>query len=488
MTKFKICITASEIVPFAKTGGLADVTGALGKYLSNLGHDVRLVMPFYSIIDTMSHTFKVAGFARHCKVSFGHHHYIYDVYSAELPDSKATVYFIHCPALYNRSFIYTNDKDEYLRFALLSRATLELCQYLKWAPDIIQCNDWQTALIPVYLKSLFAWDGLFKHTKTLLTIHNIAYQGNFPAGVINDLEMSPYYTLFDGHELYSGRLNFLRSGLMHANKISTVSETYASEIKTDVFGEGLQNTLNSRSEDLVGILNGVDYDAWNPETDKDIPFSYSIKTLSNKQKNKKALLEKVFLPYDGQKPVLSMITRLTEQKGLDLLEGTIETLIANYDIRLIVLGSGEQKYEHYLYFLQLQYPKNVVFYKGYNYPLSHLIEAGSDIFLMPSRFEPCGMNQIFSLKYGTVPVVRKTGGLADTVHHYDWRTQKGNGFVFEHFTKDALYWAAEYAITTYAHKEVWKKIVINGMKQDYSWHNQVKHYIDLFRKMKEAGD
>lgn len=479
----KICLIASEIVPFAKTGGLADVVGAMGKYLSNRGHDARLIMPLYSSVDIRKFNIKPLKAARRCKISFGKQKYIYDFYYADLPQSKAQTYFIHCPALYNRSSIYTNEPDEHIRFALLSKAALELCRRTNWPPDIIHCNDWQTALTPVLLKTQYRRETLFQDTKTLLTIHNIGYQGSFKAEIINDLELSKHYKLFDGADLYGGKLNFLRSGLLHADKISTVSETYAREIQTVEYGEGLQELLQKRAADLTGILNGVDYDAWNPETDKHIPYHYSVKSLSDKKKNKEYLLRQASLKYDSKKPTIGMITRLAAQKGLELLDGVIEKIIVQYDIKLIVLGSGDEQYERYLKALQLQYPKNVVFYQGYNEPLSHLIEAGADIFLMPSRYEPCGMNQIFSLKYGAVPVVRKTGGLADTVEHYNWETQRGDGFVFEHFNKDGFYWALDYAVTTFLHRQAWKKIMKNGMRKDFSWDRQIQRYIDLYEQM-----
>lgn len=480
MEKLKICFVSSEISPFAKTGGLADVSGALGKYLSKLGHDVRLVMPFYSSVNTIKYSFHAVDFAQNIELWFGKRKYIFNILTTKLPGSNADVYFIHCPELYDRWSIYTNDADEHIRFALLSRVAVGLCQEMKWAPDIIHCNDWQTGLVPVYLKTIFNWDKLFHKTKTVLTIHNIGYQGAFKGHIINDLNLSEYYKWFDSEELYFNRINFLRTGVLHADKITTVSKTYAREIQTDYLGEGLQKLLRLRSKDLTGILNGVDYDEWNPETDEHIPYNYSIKNLSGKEKNKKELLKRMGLVYDPEAPVFGMVTRLAEQKGIELFNGCLDQFLSVNNIRFVILGSGDLDYEEFLFHLQLKHKDKLVFYNGYNNELSHLIEAGIDIFVMPSRYEPCGLNQIYSLKYGTVPVVRKTGGLADTVELYKWETLEGAGFVFEHYNSESLLWALNYAITTFKHKDAWKKLMINGMKKDFSWRKQIKKYVNLY--------
>lgn len=483
MKSFKICFISSEITPFAKTGGLADVSGALGKYLSNEGHEVRLIMPLYSAMDTTKYELLPVEYARNTKLWFGDIEVTFSVFTAKLPQSKAETYFIHSPHYYNRWSLYTDDHDEYLRFAILNRAALELCQLMEWGPDIFHCNDWQTGLIPVYLKTIYSWNKLFNKSKTVMTIHNIGYQGNFNADIISKLGLERYYDWFDANELYQGRINYLRTGVIHADTITTVSKTYAKEILTGFYGEGLQNTLMARRSDLEGILNGVDYEEWNPETDSTIPFNYSISNLAGKMKNKKRLLKQLGLSFKVNAPVLGMITRLTDQKGIDLLKDTMEKILSEFDIRLIVLGSGEHSYEQYLYYLQQTFRDKVIFYLGYNFQLSHLIEAGSDIFLMPSKYEPCGLNQIYSLKYGTVPVVRKTGGLADTVEFYNWETQGGTGFVFEHYDTDSLYWALRHAIQTFSDKTTWKKLMIRGMKMDFSWDKQIPKYIGLYDKL-----
>ncbi len=478
--ELKICLISSEVTPFAKTGGLADVSAALGKYLKMAGHDIRLIMPFYDVIDTTANTFYPVEFARHIEIHFGSRTLYYDIWTANLPATETPVYFVHCPEMFSRNRLYTDDPDEPLRFALLTRASIELCQRMHWGPDIFHLNDWQTALLPVYLKTLYGWDQLFSESKSILTIHNLAYQGSFPAERINDLNLSDYYSYFDANDLYYDKLNFLKTGLTQSDKLTTVSPTYAKEIQTPEFGEGLDGILRMRSQNLIGILNGVDYDEWNPETDPHIPFNYTSKSIHLKEKNKELLLKQLGLSYRKQVPLIGMIARLVSQKGLDLFEGVLESIIQQFDLRMVLLGSGEEQYEKYLYYLQLNFPDKIVFYKGYDYPLSHRIEAGSDIFLMPSRFEPCGLNQIYSLKYGTIPVVRKTGGLADTIEPYEWQDQKGTGFVFENYDRSGFYWALEYALSTYAYREAWDTIRKRAMSRDFSWKKQIQKYISLY--------
>ncbi len=485
MDSLKICFVSSEIVPFAKTGGLADVSGALGKYLHEEGHDIRLIMPLYSSIDLKSQDFRIIKSMQNLELWFGGVKKVYSVFTAKLPKTHADVYFIHCPSLFDRSAIYTDDADEHIRFALLARASLEICQRMQWAPDILHCNDWQTALIPAYLKSVYAWDKLFEHTKTVLTIHNIGYQGIFAADKVGELGLTEYSNLFDKDDLNSGLVNFLKTGITHTDKITTVSRTYAEEIQTEFLGEGLNQLLQSRQKDLVGILNGVDYDEWDPDTDKLIPYKYSESDLSGKEKNKIELLSRMKLKYNPEIPVAGIVSRLAEQKGIELLFSSLPFLLENYDIQFVVLGNGQAVYEKFFEDTRNKFPAKVAFFKGYNNELAHLIEAGADMFVMPSRYEPCGLNQIYSLKYGTVPVVRKTGGLADTVELYDRPTGTGTGFVFEHYASDALTWSLTFAIETFRQKNAWKKLMLNGMKKNYSWEIQSHKYVDLYRELLE---
>jgi len=472
------------VVPFVKAGGLGDVSGALGKYLSRKGHDIRVFMPYYSTIDTRSLPVHVVEFLQNVPVHFGGFTLYFTALTAKLPDSECEVYFIHCEGLYNRSKIYTDEGDEYLRFALLSRAAIECCQRMGWGPDIFHCNDWQTALIPLYLKTIYQWDGLFKQSKTMLTIHNIGYQGVFSSDAVDKLMFGGYRHMLPAEDLGAGMINYMKLGIIYTDLITTVSPTYAQEIQTEEYGSGLQQMLEYRKYRLVGILNGVDYHEWSPENDPYIPYKYSIEDLSGKEKNKKALLERMDLPYDPNAPVYGIISRLTWQKGFELLYEVLEDVLSNYDLRFVVLGSGEWKYTQFFQNARDRFPGKLAFYDGYHVELSHWIEAGSDMFVMPSRYEPCGLNQIYSLKYGTVPIVRKTGGLADTVQLYDWVTQAGTGFVFEYFNDDSLRWAIDYAFNTFHNREAWQKIMHNGMKLNFSWEVQVEKYIELYEKLK----
>jgi starch synthase len=481
--KLKVALIASEVFPFAKTGGLADVTGSLGKYLYKNNVDVRLVTPLYSQTNLDVADFYPVDFLQGMELAFGERKITYSVHTALLPGSDASVYFISCPELFNRNSIYTNDLDEHIRFALFSRATIEIFQRMAWAPDIFHCNDWQTALIPIYLKTHYNWDKLFNKSKTLLSIHNIGYQGNFNLSILNDLGFAEYTNLLDPSDLKNGRFNFMKCGIIHADKLSTVSKTYAREIQTEEYGSGLDPMLAYRKNILTGIVNGVDYDEWNPEKDNHIAFSYSLKKLSGKKKNKQKLLKHFGLDYSPQKPVIGMITRLVEQKGLDLISDVLENILSTNEVYFVILGSGDEKYESFFRYLHEKYPDKLTFYAGYNNKLAHQIEAGADMFLMPSKYEPCGLNQIYSLKYGTIPIVRKTGGLADTVELYDWEKQSGTGFVFEDYTAEGLHWAINYALETYQHKDAWKKIIINAMKKDFSWNKQIKEYLKLYTNL-----
>jgi len=481
MDPLKICFLASEVVPFAKTGGLADVSGALAKYLDKEEHDIRVFMPFYSSIDTSVSEFHKVDFIQDIQIQFGNFSLTFSLLTAKLPDSNANVYFVHCPGLFDRGSIYTDDMDEYLRFALLTRASIESCQRMGWAPDIMHCNDWQTGLAPLYLKTLYSWDDLFAKTRTILTIHNIGYQGIFGWDKLDTLGINDYKQFLPAEDLDAGIINYMKIGLLHADMITTVSNTYAKEIMTSEYGCGLEGLLQQRQDRLIGIVNGVDYAEWSPESDKLIPHAFNINDLSGKEKNKQALLKKMSLPYNATTPVCGIVSRLTGQKGFELLHESLFEILASTDIQFVVLGSGEEKYAHFFQQAQAHFPHKMVFFNGYNVELSHLIEAGSDMFLMPSRYEPCGLNQIYSLKYGTVPIVRKTGGLADTVDFYDWESQQGTGFVFEHFNADSVKWAINHAVETYKNRDAWTKLMKAGMEKNFSWDVQVQKYIELYR-------
>jgi starch synthase len=478
-----ICFVSSEVAPFAKTGGLADVSGALPRYISRHGNDIRIFMPMYSSIDYSKGEFHSVDYLRDLRLDFGGETISFSVVTTQLPESDVDVYMIHCPRLYHRGSIYTDDNDEYLRFAFLSRAAIECCQRMGWAPDIFHCNDWQSSLIPLYLRTVYNWDRLFWHSKTVLTIHNIAYQGGFPANVLDHIGLGGDRDKLAREDLDAGIVNYLKTGIIHCDLITTVSNTYAHEIQTAEYGHGLQDYLRRRSDSLIGIVNGVDYQEWGPEQDKLIPANYSINDLSGKETCKRVLMEKMELPYDPYAPVLGVVSRLTGQKGFDLFFEIIVPLLHTYNLRLVILGSGEDKYESFFQNIHDRFRDKVCFYRGFQNQLAHMIEAGSDIFLMPSRFEPCGLNQIYSLKYGTIPVVRKTGGLNDTVRQFNPATGEGTGFVFEHYTSQGLLWGIQSALQTWMDRRAWGILMHNAMSVNFSWETQVTYYLQAYRAL-----
>lgn len=478
-----ICYVASEVVPFAKTGGLADVSGALPKYFAAAGHDVRVFMPAYKSIAWTAYGIEIVPGLESITVQIGGEMITYGVASTTLPGSRVTVYFIDCPRFYHRDAIYTDGADEYMRFALLCRATLDVCQRTTWSPDVFHCHDWQTGLIPLLLRTQYAWDRLFHRAKTVLTIHNIGYQGVFPASVIDSLGLAGWRQMFYQEDITSGVVNYLKTGILYADVLTTVSRTYAREIQTSEYGAGLHRLLRSRSGALIGIVNGVDYSEWSPEQDKFIPHRYSIDDLEGKQKNKRALLETLGLRYDANVPTIGIVSRLTSQKGFDLFPDALGPIVNGTNIRVVVLGSGDARYERYFEQLKVSSRGKVGFYKGFSNELAHLIEAGADMFLMPSQYEPCGLNQIYSLRYGTAPIVRRTGGLADTVQQYDPATGRGNGFVFDHYDAASLRLSIDGALYTYHQKPHWSQLMRNAMTADWSWEHQVKEYLVLFENL-----
>ncbi|HVZ39503.1 MAG TPA: glycogen synthase GlgA [Candidatus Kapabacteria bacterium] len=483
MSGRRICFISSEVAPYAKTGGLADVSGALPRYVGEAGNDVRVFMPLYSTIDVSNGRFHRVDFLRNLTINFGGDAVTFDVVTTKLHDSDVDLYLVDSPRLYHRGTVYTDHEDEYLRFALLSRAAIECCQHMGWSPDVFHCNDWQTALVPLYLKTVYKWDGLFERSRTVLTIHNIAYQGVFSSTAIEHLGLGEYREMFSVEDMRDGIVNFMKTGIFYADLLTTVSVTYAREIQTPEFGAGLEDFLRWRGNALHGIVNGVDYNEWSPEGDAWIPYPYSAEELSWKEENKKYLLGRINLTYDPDAPLLGIVSRLTGQKGFDLFFDILRPFLAATNVRLAVLGSGEPRYEDFFTGLQHDFHGRVCFYRGFQNELAHLVEAGSDIFLMPSRFEPCGLNQIYSLRYGTVPVVRRTGGLADTVQQFDPATGEGTGFVFEHFTPDGLLWAMGSATELWHNKAAWERLMLNGMAKNYSWEVQVLHYLALYQQL-----
>ena len=490
MESLKICFVSSEVSPFAKTGGLADVAAALPAALKNMEQDVRLMMPKYRMINDRKYVLRDVIRLREVHVELGGKVRTASGKTAFLPNTKVHVYFLFIPELFDRKGIYQDPatgkdfEDNAERFAYFSKAVVETLKLLYWQPDIIHCNEWQTALIPYYLKTVYADEEFFQGTKTVLTLHNLAYQGIFPLELAPQLGIEENEAQPGGAFELNGQLNLLKGGILYADAITTVSERYAQEITTAEFGFGLEGVLKQRQKDLYGILNGVDYSVWNPETDRYLAAKYDAKSLDKKVENKKALCNQFKLPFQAETPLIGMVTRLVEQKGIDLVVDGIDELMKR-GIRMVILGTGEEKYQTALKAAAEKYPEQLAVHFKFDEKLAHLIEGGADMFLMPSRFEPCGLNQMYSLKYGTVPIVRETGGLADTVENVDPQTGKGTGFTFQEFSVEAMLDAVDRALAAFQDKATWAKIQKAGMRKDFSWENSAKKYLKVYEKAKK---
>ena len=490
--KYKILFVTSEVYPFIKTGGLADVSSALPQKLQEMGHLVRIVVPKYGAIDERKFKIHEVVRLKDLTMKIGIKDVVFSLRSSFLigPKTRVQIYFLDNPEYFgSRHSMYSDpltnedypDNDE--RFILLARSVYELVQKLGWVPDIIHCNDWQCGLVPVYLKAMFKNDPAFKGIKTLFTIHNLGFQGVFPKSNFAKTSL-PRELNSEKGILHKGSVNYLKSGLLYSDMINTVSETYAKEIcSSKEIGLGMEDILSKRKKDLYGIVNGIDDTVWHPEVDTKIAHKFSAKNLEHKLENKKALADNFNFEFKADVPVLGMITRLYDNKGMDILEKAFPELM-KMDIQLVLLGTGEKKYNKFLMNMASKYHNKFSCFIGFDDELAHLIEAGSDMFLMPSKFEPCGLNQMYSLVYGTVPIVRKTGGLADTVQKFNPKTKTGNGFVFEKYNVKDFLAEIKTAIKVYSSDpEVWKTIQLNGMKSDFSWLNSTKKYVDLYKKL-----
>lgn len=479
----RICFLSAEYSPFAKTGGLGDVAAALTQQLAGRGHDLRTFIPLHGQMDLRGVDLHPVDFLQDLSVRVGAHELRYGVQTARVPGSGLWVYLVDCPALFDRPRIYSDAPDEHVRYLALTRAAFECCQRMGFAPDIVHANDWHTAFAPLLLRTAYAWDReVFGGTKSVFTIHNIGYQGVFSAGQAGDLGPGVGVEMLDQGDLAAGRVNPMRHGVLYADAITTVSPTYADEIRTPEGGHGLDGELRARGAAVHGILNGVDYEEWNPATDRYIPHRYDASDLAGKARNKEALLDLLRMPAPPEVPLVGMVSRLTRQKGIDLLFDTLPEILERGTMRLVALGSGEAHYERFLHDLQEWFPGRAVFYSGYSEELAHFIEAASDIFLMPSLYEPCGLNQLYSLKYGTVPIVRRTGGLADSVQHFDPASGQGTGVVFNDFDAGGVRWALATALEWYGWPSVWRRLVLNGMRQDFSWDRQVEEYEAVYQR------
>lgn len=480
MDSLKICLVSAEVAPFAKTGGLADVSAALARHLHKKRHDVRLFMPLYRKVKGQVE-FEPVPELQDVPMRMGERTYWFSISTGKLPRSSQKVWFVRCPELFDREGIYTQDADEALRFALLSRAAIETCQWTQWAPDIVHCNDWHTALMPLYLRAVYAWDKLFARTRTVLTIHNIGYQGVTGADRLKDLALENERRFLYQEDLNEGRVNFLKTGLLYAHALTTVSKTYAREIQGDEHGMGLQGLLRQRADSLFGIVNGIDGEEWNPRKDPLIPAAFHARDLRGKEACKQALCERFGLAFDVRAPLFGIVSRLTVQKGLELLPDILPVLLRSEDMRLVVLGSGDERYESYFKWLAGAFPKKVAFQAGFDNALAHQIEAGSDLFLMPSRYEPCGLNQMYSLRYGAIPIVRRTGGLDDSVVDFNDDPLRANGVKFDELAAPALANAIRKALRIYADKELLNLLRRRGMAADFSWEQSAHEYLRIFQ-------
>jgi starch synthase len=479
----RICAIASEVAPLAKTGGLADVAGALTRQLSRAGHDIRMFMPAYASIDRGRFRCAAVPALTDLPLTVGLNHYRYSVLTAELPGTDAPLYLIDCPLLYGRPKVYTTDPDEHLRFLALTRAAFEICQRMLFSPQILHCHDWHAAFGPLFLRSLYGWDRLFATTRSLLTIHNLGYQGEFGAAAAADLQLGLGAYLLHQDDLRAGRINSLKHGILYADRVTTVSPTYAREICTPQFGMGLDEVLRARGDAVLGILNGVDYQEWDPRADRYLPRHFDGRRLEVKRGLKAELCARLSLEAGDRTPLAGIVTRMAHQKGIDLLLATLPALIERGSFTCAILGSGDEHYERAFTELAARFPRRLYFHCGYSDELAHWIEAASDFFIMPSLYEPCGLNQMYSLRYGSVPVVRATGGLADSVQRYDPATGGGTGVLFGPFEADALTRALETTLDLYAHPAHWTRMMQNGMAQDFSWEHQTEQYVRLFETL-----
>ena len=479
--RLKVLFVGSEVAPYAKSGGLGDVIAALPKALARLSIDARVVFPKYQSIKL--EYLEGSQYIDSFNVKLGWRSQNASIFqmSDEITGNVPT-YMIENSYYFGRDGFYGYG-DDFERFAFFSKASIEFLSLIDFKPDVIHFNDWQTALGPLYLKDYYKRYRFFSNIKTLFTIHNIQYQGMFGSEILGMIDLNSGYFTGDKLEFY-GKVNYLKSGIVYSDAISTVSETYAREIQTHSYSYGMDGVLRSRAADLYGIINGIDTDMYNPETDKNLTSNYNADSADKKNDNKLALQRRLNLPERADVPMFAVISRLADQKGFDLIAFVMDELMAR-DIQLVVLGTGDSRYEHLFWRLAEQYPDKLSANILFNEELARQIYASADIFLMPSLFEPCGLGQIISMRYGTIPVVRKTGGLSDTVSHFDKDDPEstGNGFLFEDYLASGLMWAINRATDCFYDKESWRRVVQNAMHGDFSWPSSAEKYIELYEKL-----
>jgi starch synthase len=478
-----IAFAASECVPFSKTGGLADVVGALPRALAALGHQVSVYVPRYrqtKLADPQT-------VVRSITIPFDDKYRFCSVTTAGT-SAGVRHYFVDYPPYFDRDGIYGTMAGDYPdnaeRFALFSRAVLEASKILG-VPHVFHCHDWQSALIPVMLRTLYAADPAFRDVATVFTIHNMGYQGLFPPDTL-PLLMLPWDLLTMSKMEFFGQVNFLKGALVHSDYVTTVSKKYSQEIQTTEYGFGLEGVLRNRAATVTGILNGVDYEEWSPQSDKFTVAKYSARDLSGKLRCKQDLLHTFGIAnVDAKMPVIGIVSRFAAQKGFDLISQIMDRL-AREEMIMVVLGSGDKPYEEMFQRLNRQFPNKIATKVAFDNAIAHKIEAGADMFLMPSRYEPCGLNQIYSLKYGTVPIVRATGGLDDTIDPWDARTGKGTGFKFTDYTGEALLTTIKQALLDYQDPSSWQILMRNGMTRDFSWGASAREYGKVYERARQV--
>jgi len=474
----RILIASSEAVPYVKTGGLADVAGSLSREYRGMDHETCLILPLYKKI---RENFPLNDTGLSIKVPVGER-----LVEGRIFSHQSSTYFLQCEEFFSRPELYGTPEGDYsdnaARFIFFSRGLLEACRALKFQPEIIHCNDWQTGLVPLYLKTLFKDDTFLKNTATILTIHNLGYQGLFPAAEMSLTNLGPELFNPGGIEFY-GKVNFLKAGIIFADILNTVSATYAREILTAASGFGLDGVIRDREKDLYGVINGIDYEEWNPSKDVLLPAYYSRRDVSGKTVCKKELIKTLFKqgnPETDKAPLIGIVGRLSEQKGMDLVIQCAPELFS-YRVRLAILGKGDDAIQRALLALADKYKGAISVNIGFNDRLAHMVYAGSDFFLMPSKYEPCGLGQLIAMRYGTVPVARATGGLADTIRDFDPLKSSGTGVLFHDYTHYALLEALKRAFCVYTDGKKMKNMIVDGMKTDFSWKSSAGRYIELYQ-------
>jgi starch synthase len=477
----KVLIAASEVSPFAKTGGLADTIGLMPAALEKVGAEVSVVMPKYGTVDEKKYKLKKTGEA--FQVPIAGEMVDVSVKTAKMPGSKTTVYFIECDKYFARDEVYGNYGDNDERFALFSRAVVEMLKVVNYKPDVIHCNDWQTALVPAYLKVLHGNDEYYRGISTVMTVHNITFQGNFPAETMQKIGL-PWSIFTPSGVEFWGQLSYLKAGLVYSDLINTVSETYAREIQTShEYGMGMEGILAARSSDVYGILNGIDYEVWNPAKDDYLKSTFDESDLRGKSRCKKTLQKDLGLSSENV-PLMGLVTRLEDHKGLDLVTAALD-LVMDMDVQMVVLGTGQPHYEEMLQQASERYSGKFTARLTNDEELAHQIYAGCDMLLIPSHFEPSGLGQMIAFKYGTLPVAHNTGGLADSIVDYTRDPDQGSGFLFDEYNVNSLLDALNRANELYENKRKWNSIVKKLMSLDFSWKQSASKYMELYEKAME---